>query len=165
MMRRKFICEGARWFALTLLGAAFLLGACNNSSSPQSDGKISHDKGTTREDEGACPRPPLALCEPPPYGSACPTLWYCPGCLCAGPNKVAACNPVNQDCRYFCTGCYPEEYVLCDQKTATLYPQVAHRCGYCFMSKDAGVPERCNVIGPFDGGASPGHDAGVGDAK
>lgn len=132
-----------------------LLGGCkDDETSPPKQDSGGPDQ-TIYEDGTVCKRPPLSLCTPPPYGSACKTTYFCPGCTCTGPTRVAACNPINNDCRYFCTGCYPEEYVICDQETAKNFPQVAARCGFCFyvnVDAGAGYNPECNIIGPFDGG-------------
>ncbi len=140
---------------LSLAVPIALIGGCkDNTSPPNQDGGNNPDQ-TTYEDGPVCKRPPLSLCTAPPYGTACRTTWFCPGCTCSGPTRVAACNPLNNDCRYFCTGCYPDEYVICDQETAQKFPQIAARCGFCFfVNVDAGTgynPE-CNIIGPFDAG-------------
>lgn len=97
------------------------------------------DNGTL-DGEVECRRPPLSLCEPPGSRATCPDHWFCPGCNCSGTFKVAACSPLTQDCRWFCTGCYPQEYVGCDP-SAGATPEILGRCGYCFMT-DAGIEMR-----------------------
>jgi hypothetical protein len=92
------------------------------------------------EKEPECRRPPLNFCEPPGRRATCPNHWYCPGCNCSGTFKVAACSALTQDCRWFCTGCYPQEYVACDP-SAGATPEILGRCGYCFMT-DAGIEMR-----------------------
>lgn len=144
------------------LGSTFAAGCKDDESSTPRDGGV--DQPAVKPDGPVCKRPPLSECIPPPHG-ACTKYWRCPGCICSGPNKIAACDPVTKDCRYFCDGCYPAEYRLCDPETVSKYPQHGARCGYCFLS-DAG-PGRCNIIGPFDGGPgdSGAVDAGAGDAS
>lgn len=134
----------ARWLVVPLALGLFL-GACKDDPTGPP-----RDMGVDRAaaDQTVCNRPPLALCTPPPYGGSCPNTWFCPGCLCTGATKVAACNPLNNDCRYFCTGCYPNEYALCSDPNQSA--NFLSRCGFCFL-RDAG-PGACNVIGPFDGG-------------
>jgi len=141
------------WGWIAIAGLALVLGGagCTDDDDPPRDTGVV-DKG---KDEGGpiCLRPPLSQCFPPPYGSICPDLWYCPGCTCTGATKVAACQPITGDCRWFCTGCYPENYVLCDENAPA---SVLGMCGYCF-GDDAG-PGKCDKLS--DGGAgSP--DAGT----
>ena len=145
--------------ALVLAAACHVLAGCPNDDDPPKP-----DKGP-EIDSTECKRPPLSECEPPPFGNSCPKLWFCPGCTCSGTMKIAACNPINGDCRWFCTGCYPQEYYICDQ---TAPPNVLGLCGYCFG--DAG-PERCDKlsydigVGPKDkGGEKAPSDAGPPDA-
>lgn len=126
------------WALLLVLS---LLG-CKSSDPPLRD-------AGPKIDSTVCQRPPLSLCEMPPFGTACPDRIMCPGCNCAGTAPAPACHPITQDCRYFCTGCYPKEYVLCDADTAQNNPNLAGRCGYCFLN-DAG-PAKCNNMG--DAGA------------
>lgn len=132
-----------------LFVSALLLVGCKSSDPPLRD-------AGPRVDQTICKRPTFALCETPPFGSSCPDRYFCPGCNCAGQAPAPACNPITQDCRYFCDGCYPEEYVLCDANTAQTMPSIAGRCGYCFIDGD-GDPSKCNVLG--DAGATP-RDAG-----
>ena len=104
--------------------------------------------GANQDGQPECRRPPLSLCEPPGTRNICPDHWFCPGCNCSGPFKVAACSLFTQDCRWFCTGCYPAEYVGCNDPTAD--PAILGRCGYCFHN-DAGVEvlpdcDRLNAI-------------------
>ncbi len=101
--------------------------------------------GANEDGQPECRRPPLSLCEPPGSRPICPDHWFCPGCNCSGPFKVAACSLFTQDCRWFCTGCYPAEYVGCNDPTAD--PAILGRCGYCFHN-DAGVEVRpdCNRL-------------------
>jgi hypothetical protein len=134
--------DGMRPFAkaVLLLGAMLFSFACSDdkkASKPDAGPGLDQ-----RVDTIECKRPPFSLCVPPGTPS-CPTYWSCKGCNCAGATRVAACNPITQDCRYFCTGCYPDEYVSCSDPTAA--PTILSRCGYCFLS-DAGGPERCNQL-------------------
>lgn len=136
--------------------ALLLAGGCKDDDTNKTGGP---DSGKQQADSGGtvqCKRPPLALCEPPPYGTACTKYWYCPHCTCGGTFRIAACHPLTLDCRWFCTGCYPSEYVACDRNAGQ---NLLRRCDYCFNT-DGGVPKDCHRL-RLDGGKSSPSDAGV----
>jgi hypothetical protein len=51
---------------------------------------------------------------------------------------------MTQDCRWFCTGCYPLEYVAC---TTAAPPAILGRCAYCFgVDGGTGVRPDCDLL-------------------
>jgi hypothetical protein len=114
----------------------------------------SQDGGTDVRPGGEpyrCIQPPtIADCEPPgsPANKASQDKYYCWGCNCAGPNPVAACNPMTNDCRYFADGCIPKSYSLCDRNASDL---VLALCGHCFF-QEAGYPADCDKLKRDGGG-------------
>jgi len=128
------------------LAVGLALAACNNDGDNDGGNK---DYGPT-PDQPLCKRPPnIQSCTAPGLG-ACPTKVLCLGCECSGPNSVYACNGFTHDCRWFCTGCYPADYTLCDKNAPK---SILGICGYCF--DDGGPPGKCNVAFP-DMGADSG---------
>ena len=128
--------------------------------------KVNGDGSGTPRDGGAavdreeivCRRPPTIhspYCDPPPFG-VCKDTYMCHGCNCSGGMKIAACDPRIGDCRWFCTGCYPETYEFCGPGAS---PNTLGLCGYCFSDAGAGKCDKMaaildmKVAGPADAGA------------
>ena len=130
---------GAVLVSLLVIGLALL--SCENDD-------VDHDSGGQMDygptpDQPLCKRPPnIQSCTSPGLG-ACPTTALCLGCECSGPNSVYACNGFTHDCRWFCTGCYPADYTLCDKNASKAILGI---CGYCYA--DSGPPGKCNVAYP-----------------
>lgn len=128
---------------VALLGLIALFGAC-------SDGGTTKDGGArdTRSiewgpsgDALVCHRPPtIASCIFPP-GSSCTDKVLCLGCNCSGMFSVYACNGLTKDCRWFCTGCYPADYTICDKKAPKA---ILGLCSYCYS--DAGPADKCDKV-------------------
>jgi len=155
---RPLNCAPAAVLVCALVAAALALGGCSKDDpgTVPGDGgpRDSVKPGDAGEpDLSICRRPPLSLCEPPGTNPACPTKWFCPGCVCEGALSAAACNPLNGDCRWFCNGCYPQEYFSCADQSAPI--TVLGQCGLCFS--DAGL-DQCDKLtldsqgGPIDAG-------------
>ncbi len=108
------------------LSAALSLAGCNKDSD-KSDAGVPKDAKV----EG-CWRPAtITSCILPP--NSCTDKVLCLNCTCTGARRVFACNGLTQDCRYFCTGCYPMNYTLC---TPDAPKSILGLCGYCYF--DAG---------------------------
>ena len=111
-----------------------------------SDDDQDFDSGVTRDlgswpEKQVCKRPPsISHCTGPGTG-VCPTRTLCMGCNCSGMAPVFACDSFNGDCRWFCTGCYPNDYTLCDQNAPK---SILGVCGYCIS--DSGPPGKCNKV-------------------
>ena len=131
-----------------VLVAGLVFSACNNDDTDH-DGGGKKDYGPT-PDQPLCKRPPNIQSCTAPGLAACPNTVLCLGCECSGPNSVYACDRFTWDCRWFCTGCYPADYTLCDKNASKA---VLGICKYCF--DDSGPPGRCNKAYP-DMGADMG---------
>jgi hypothetical protein len=155
--------------SIFLLGLLVMLGFAATSVSCGDDdnnGKPDADAGTgTGTSDGpVCKRPPLSLCEPPGSNPICPDTWFCPGCTCTGALQAAACDPLTQDCRRFCTGCYPDSYITCADSSAP--PAVLGRCGYCFANDAGTYPKDCDRLDAIlDAGGTPTPDSSVDGAS
>ncbi len=148
---------------LTLLACTALavFSSCSSDSHPPASERPpivptdAHREKTVYLDQYSCRQPPtIADCDAPP-NKASTSRYYCWGCNCAGPNPVAGCNPMTNDCRYFADGCIPRSYSLCDPQASDL---VLALCGHCFF-QEAGYPADCDQLkggsgGPRDLGAS-----------
>ena len=117
---------------------ALVFVSCNNEDGDH-DGGGKQDYGPA-PDQPACKRPPNIQSCTAPGLEVCPTTVLCLGCQCSGPNSVYACNGFTWDCRWFCTGCYPADYTLCDKNASKAILGI---CGYC--NNDSGPPGKCNV--------------------
>ncbi len=127
--------------AVLALAAALVLCGCNGDGESRDGGGVK-DLGP-KPDKPLCKRPPnIQSCTGPGTG-ACPTKALCLGCECAGLTPLYACNGFTHDCRWFCTGCYPADYTLCDKNAPK---NILGICGYC--SEDSGTPKNCNKAYP-----------------
>lgn len=120
-------------------GMALALFCCNNGDG-EPDMGAPKDKGPD-----SCWRPAtITSCLMPP--NSCTDKVLCLNCTCTGALKVFACDGFTQDCRWFCTGCYPLSYTLCTKEAPK---NILGLCGYC--SSDAGKG-KCDKIRGRDAG-------------
>ncbi len=119
--------------------ACLILFLCIGSTACESD---TNKNGTSeipdsgpRSDRIVCNLPPsIDDCIPPPNEMS-KTNYYCAGCRCTGAMPVPTCHKYLSDCRYFATGCHPEDYVVCSDPTIS--PTLMNLCASCFL-RDAG---------------------------
>lgn len=142
------------WRGACLALGLMLTAGCADDDGDVDSGPVPDDLNfnEVKPDAIVCKRPPsIQSCTGPGTG-ACPTKALCLGCTCSGLTPVYACDGFTHDCRWFCTGCYPADYTICDKNAPK---DILGICGYCFA--DSGPPGKCNVAFA-DAGAKP--DAG-----